>query len=633
MARKLNHEFINSKGVFQGGGCKAVAFIGAYDAAIKNGVCFTEFAGTSAGSLFAALVAAGADVAEMQRFLGSLDVKRLVDTADKYRVGGFKRKSVCFICKLLGIPFSYVEIALATKKQKGKYEAKVIEQALEEELKCLLGLSTQVRFDDLPYPLTIVASDVRKHTYKIWNRKTTPNESVAKAVSCSCAIPGYFMPVDDTYVDGGLLANLPVSFFDENSEDYSSTLAFTLVYDNGLSPKNGPMDYLFDITSTIINGATNLQLKDHQNNVYVVPVKTKIGLLDFDKLKSKEFESSLKDGYNSFESFLKTYRQQPEYTEPPLKRNQYLLKVASCSCDSFENVVALVDDYHILFGLFLTIVKWKNKCKDVTIYVQNTNSLGSSDFDYAVKLFAHMGIKVHAVYEVLPVLGFYFKTSRGWKGVVVKRCGNEYNAQYYNSGIEGRLISSYLANLSKQYPECKTYSLDKVRLKGMDNEMLCQNLKKVRQYRNCEISFESIALDDLYFMHDFVYGYKYRAIDELVKLYEDAKVDVFSSACFLLANNKESIITPPVIEIHDEKKIVISGLTRLFYAYKQGHDKVDVVVVKGCTEEIPSKRTYHVKKLKIKDTQLEISEKMQSGYSNYRNIERVLRPIDKCFTD
>lgn len=633
MARKLNHEFINSKGVFQGGGCKAVAFIGAYDAAIKNGVCFTEFAGTSAGSLFAALVAAGADVAEMQRFLGSLDVKRLVDTADKYRVGGFKRKSVCFICKLLGIPFSYVEIALATKKQKGKYEAKVIEQALEEELKCLLGLSTQVRFDDLPYPLTIVASDVRKHTYKIWNRKTTPNESVAKAVSCSCAIPGYFMPVDDTYVDGGLLANLPVSFFDENSEDYSSTLAFTLVYDNGLSPKNGPMDYLFDITSTIINGATNLQLKDHQNNVYVVPVKTKIGLLDFDKLKSKEFESSLKDGYNSFESFLKTYRQQPEYTEPPLKRNQYLLKVASCSCDSFENVVALVDDYHILFGLFLTIVKWKNKCKDVTIYVQNTNSLGSSDFDYAVKLFAHMGIKVHAVYEVLPVLGFYFKTSRGWKGVVVKRCGNEYNAQYYNSGIEGRLISSYLANLSKQYPECKTYSLDKVRLKGMDNEMLCQNLKKVRQYRNCEISFEYIALDDLYFMHDFVYGYKYRAIDELVKLYEDAKVDVFSSACFLLANNKESIITPPVIEIHDEKKIVISGLTRLFYAYKQGHDKVDVVVVKGCTEEIPSKRTYHVKKLKIKDTQLEISEKMQSGYSNYRNIERVLRPIDKCFTD
>ena len=51
-----NHEFINSKGVFQGGGCKAVAFIGAYEAALENGVCFTEFAGTSAGSIFAALM-------------------------------------------------------------------------------------------------------------------------------------------------------------------------------------------------------------------------------------------------------------------------------------------------------------------------------------------------------------------------------------------------------------------------------------------------------------------------------------------------------------------------------------------------------------------------------------------------
>ena len=46
-----NHEFINSKGVFQGGGCKAVAFIGAYESALENGVCFTEFAGTSAGSI------------------------------------------------------------------------------------------------------------------------------------------------------------------------------------------------------------------------------------------------------------------------------------------------------------------------------------------------------------------------------------------------------------------------------------------------------------------------------------------------------------------------------------------------------------------------------------------------------
>ena len=98
MVDRIEHDFINSKGVFQGGGCKAVAFLGAYDAALRSGVCFTEFAGTSAGSLFAALVAAGADVEEIKRFLGSLDVKRLVQDAELYHTRGIFAKSY-YVCK------------------------------------------------------------------------------------------------------------------------------------------------------------------------------------------------------------------------------------------------------------------------------------------------------------------------------------------------------------------------------------------------------------------------------------------------------------------------------------------------------------------------------------------------------
>ena len=80
-----NHEFINSKGVFQGGGCKAVAFIGAYEAAIENGVCFTEFAGTSAGSIIAAIIAAGASVNDMKNFIDGLNVVELIAKAQKKR--------------------------------------------------------------------------------------------------------------------------------------------------------------------------------------------------------------------------------------------------------------------------------------------------------------------------------------------------------------------------------------------------------------------------------------------------------------------------------------------------------------------------------------------------------------------
>ena len=48
-------------------------------------------------------------------------------------------------------------------------------------------------------------------------------------------------------------------------------------------------------------------------------------------------------------------------------------------------------------------------------------------------------------------------------------------------------------------------------------------------------------------MHDFVYGYKYRAMDELIRLYNKANLEVFSPAEFVLADGKTSVITPPII--------------------------------------------------------------------------------------
>lgn len=638
MADIIEHDFINSKGVFQGGGCKAVAFLGAYDAALRNGVCFTEFAGTSAGSFFAALVAAGANVEYMKRFLGSLDVKELVNKAELYHTRGFWSKGKNYIIsKCIKLKYSLVDVAFALKNNKGKFDAGIIEQILDKELQKLLNIQFQIRFRDLPYPLTIVASDVKDHTFKVWNKTRTPDFPVAKAVSCSCAIPGYFIPVDDRYVDGGMLANLPVSFFEDNSDDYSTVLAFTLTYKEEEKGNNNMVNYLLNIVSTVINGATELQLKTFRNNVFIVPVATKLGLLDFDKLdvNGKEFNESIKEGFNSFRSFLKGYKNSAEYVEEPLSRNQYLVKVASCSCRSHNKVVAIVDNYQSLFKLFLTIVKWRNKSNEVCIYIQYTDQLGSSNLDYAIKLMAHMGIKVYVVYEEIPVSGYFFKSSKEWRGIAVKKIEKDYKAQYYNSEIEGRMISNYLNGLKNKHNNVQTYELSRLVLQKYDETDLINRLKHISQYKNCTLTFMEISLEDLFFMHDFVYGYKYRAIDELVRLYKESNLELFSSAQFVLANNKGSIITPPIIEIHEGEKYVISGLTRLFYAYKQGISKIQAVVVENCTSPLPLKNTVPLSKLKIKDTPFDIEEKANFRYDNknYRRIENVLRPVQNCFTD
>ena len=625
-----NHDFINSKGVFQGGGCKAVAFIGAYEAALENGVCFTEFAGTSAGSLFAAIIAAGASVDEIKSFINSLDIPNLIERSQKKRKlwGCLRLEFLKVIGKfLMHLKPSMVNALVSTLSDRGMCDAKILEEVVESELQKLLNINTQVRFSDLKFPLTIIASDIKKHSVRIWNKKKTPNESVAKAVSCSCAIPFYFKPVDDRYLDGGLLSNLPVSFFEGNFEDYSNILAFTLSYSATNIQENNVMNYVADIMSTITEGATNIQIRSH-HNLFVVPVRTNMGLLDFDLLNidSKQFKSSIQEGKKSFNDFLNNYHQIKEPKETPMHANQYLLKVASCSSEQQDEIVCLIDNFKKVYKLFLTILKWRNRSKNISVYIQNQGPYGSREFDYVVRLLSHMGINVYVANEQLPILGYFFLKSHRWRSVIVGKFGNDYKAQYYNSDIENKMAAAFIKMLKVKDYTYYNNALSQVNLQKVDALFMINKLKLVKQYESSIIYFKRINIEDLYFMHDFVYGYKYRAMDELIRLYNKANLEVFHPAEFVLANGKTSLITPPLVEKHDDKLIVISGLTRLFYAYKQNINSVVVAVVEDCNEDTPTEGRYRINELRIKDSPLELQEMQKRNYQHYIFIEQALRP-------
>ena len=624
-----NHEFINSKGVFQGGGCKAVAFIGAYEAAIENGVCFTEFAGTSAGSIIAAIIAAGASVNDMKNFIDGLNVVELIAKAQKKRniFGRIVLSALKLSGRIMSLKPSLVNAIMSTLSDRGMCDAKVLQEVVEFELQRLLGKNRQILFRDLKFPLTIIASDIKLHTVKVWNKKNTPNESVAKAVSCSCAIPGYFKPVDDRYLDGGLLSNLPVSFFEDNFEDYSNILAFTLSYSGSQIQKNNVMNYIEDILSTITEGATSLQMSS-QHNIFVVPVKTNMRLLDFDLLdiNSKQFKSSVQEGRTSFISFLNNYSQKSESKELPMHSYQYLLKVASCSREQHEEIVCLLDNFKKVYKLFLTILKWKNWSKKISIYIQNKGIYGSAEFDYVVALLSHMGINVYVVNDSLPVLGYFFYKRHRWRSIIVERFEKDYKAQYYNSEIESKLAKEFVKVLKARHFANYYFELSHIYLQKIDFVSMISKLRTVSQYKTSIISFKKINIEKLFFMHDFVYGYKYRAMDELIRLYNKANLEVFSPAEFVLADGKTSVITPPIIECHDGQFVVISGLTRLFYAYKQKIKEVIVAVVEECQEETPAKGRYKVSELHIKDSPLELEDIQKRNYQHYRFIEQALRP-------
>ncbi len=194
-------------GVFSGGGIKGFALIGAYEEIESCGFEFVRVAGTSAGSIVAALIAAGYTSKEIYQLVDELDPTKLLDP----------RKTI--------IPFKFTKWLLLYWKL-GLYKGNELERWLKEKLEAK-GLKT---FSDLPpNALRVIASDLSNgqmvvlpddlEKYGISPRSF----SIAKAIRMSCSIPYFFEPVRlrstngiNILVDGGVLSNFPMWLFDQD---------------------------------------------------------------------------------------------------------------------------------------------------------------------------------------------------------------------------------------------------------------------------------------------------------------------------------------------------------------------------------------------------------------------------------
>lgn len=195
-------------GVFSGGGIKAFALIGAYEEIEKQGLEFVRVAGTSAGSIVGALIAAGYTSKEIYQLVGELDPQKLLDA----------RKTL--------IPFKFAKWLLLYWRL-GLYKGNELENWIKEKLE-LKGLRT---FADLPPKvLRVVASDLTNGQMVVLPEDLekygiSPNSfSIARAIRMSCSIPYFFEPVRlrtaggmNILVDGGVLSNFPMWLFDKDN--------------------------------------------------------------------------------------------------------------------------------------------------------------------------------------------------------------------------------------------------------------------------------------------------------------------------------------------------------------------------------------------------------------------------------
>lgn len=198
--------------VMSGGGAKGLYHIGVLQALEEHGVPIDCVAGTSMGSIIAAMYAAGYSPAEMRAIVASGVVKEWVSgRIDPNRYLDYYRQ--------LGINPSFITVRLDLTNHRRKLRAPTnllsstpVDMALVE-LFAPASAASGGDFDRLMVPFLCVASDMNARGAAVLRRG-----ELAEAVRSSMAIPLVFKPmkVDSMLLyDGGIYDNFPWRPLDE----------------------------------------------------------------------------------------------------------------------------------------------------------------------------------------------------------------------------------------------------------------------------------------------------------------------------------------------------------------------------------------------------------------------------------
>jgi NTE family protein len=190
--------------VFQGGGVRAAAYAGAVRALAARGHLATvrRVAGTSAGSMTAAILAVGADAEGLERSVRDTPFARFLD-------GG------CWPARLLRLWRRY-----------GEHPGRVFSELMRRQLATICGYG-EITFGALEElraaeparyrELSVVASDVGRQRAIVFSAKHHPDLPIWQAVRCSVSIPFVFTPercLGSSFVDGGLTWDYPIDLYD-----------------------------------------------------------------------------------------------------------------------------------------------------------------------------------------------------------------------------------------------------------------------------------------------------------------------------------------------------------------------------------------------------------------------------------
>lgn len=308
---------MKSYAIFEGGGAKGYAHIGALKSAEERGIEIAAVAGTSIGAVIACLIGAGFKADELYslddagnaRGILSLDPLDRLNKQDWSRFEHLTKDysqstagmgsqqwliyvSIAFIW--LALPLKFLRHWRLFRKlvsKLGLTSTNGFREFLDEALREKLGIPPDrtVCFSDLKIPVKVIASDLVSEGIVVF--PLNADDSVVDAVVASASFPIFFEPTvvgEYLMVDGGILSNRPAWVFDEERKiagEAIMTICFVLIEQSPLLAERRPhsrpeslVEFLSKLIRTSVFGRTHLETRGIQD-FYSVEIAANIGVL------------------------------------------------------------------------------------------------------------------------------------------------------------------------------------------------------------------------------------------------------------------------------------------------------------------------------------------------------------------
>ncbi len=284
---KENLNDLNYTCLFGGGAIRGTAHAGALKALDELKVNITTYAGSSVGSIVAALSAIGYSYQEITDIFLKVNFELFRDISI-----GFNKK---FALSKGDVFLSWLKELIEKKYYGDKY---------------IQGENQPVTFNDLGKNLIIITTDMKNFSCCEFSNFETPDFEIAMAVRISCCMPGLMRAVnidDKLLVDGDLMKGKPMWSLSKNLINSKDRILEIRLEGEFTGTDENPIDYVNGMYSCITCSETDFVKSLYQNcdnYDYIVINTGNVVVVDFNASEEKRQEIAEK-GYETTINYFK----------------------------------------------------------------------------------------------------------------------------------------------------------------------------------------------------------------------------------------------------------------------------------------------------------------------------------------